>query len=257
MSPAPSLTPIFSTREELEEIRRRLHTYTRLAFVEDSVPGALMEHVLASVRGGKVLKTYDFVDVVGQATQIGWQVKSTKENTPVTWKRAKIPNSRELIDRSDREPEATQELGDAIIRFCNEHGRESLAKYDLSAIGYARLILHSNGYVTYFERELLTRADTEVFRPSDFTWRWSKQKTTRTKEQLSALHGFSRDSGEKWFAWHGRGENQLHFSGEQSWWPAVDDPHAVRFRLSSASEKVDLETLARLFGGLDAERAGR
>lgn len=47
---------------------------------------------------------------------------------------------------------ACQELGDAIIGLCNEHAQHSLTEYDLEEIGYARLILHPNGQVTYFSR---------------------------------------------------------------------------------------------------------
>ena len=46
---------------------------------------------------------------------------------------------------------ARQELGNTIINFCNEHAQRSLADYGLQEIGYARLILHGDGKVTYFE----------------------------------------------------------------------------------------------------------
>ena len=246
---------IFSTTADLQKIRESLHTFTRLPFAGNSIPGAVMEHVLAVIRGASVLNTYDFVDVVNRTDSIGWQVKSTKESTPVTWKRAKIPNSSMMIARSERDKVATQKLGDAIITFCNDHGRESLAKYSLESIGYARLITHRNGTATYFERELITAKNPQIFDPADFTWTWSKQKKTKTKEQLPALHGLHQSSGKKWFAWHGRGENQLHFSGEGSWWPSLNDLHAITFSLSAPSEKVDLAILAKLLAEFDTQTA--
>ena len=214
-----------------------------------------MENVLALVRRGSVLNTYDFVDVIDQTHAIGWQVKSTKDTTPVTWKRAKIPNSAAMISRSKIDEAAIQELGDAIVTFCNDHGRQSLEKYSLESIGYARLIIRRNRTATYFERELITPGHPQIFEASEFTWAWSKQKRTRTKEQLPALHGLHTPSGKKWFAWHGLGENQLHFSGERAWWPSADDPHAITFPLPSPSEKVDLTTLARLLAEFDDRAA--
>jgi len=93
---------IFSSQKQLEEIKRILSKYLRLPFSGDSIPGAVMESVLAQVRSGRRLGTYDFVDVVSSAEECGWQVKSTKAGTPVTWKRAKLPNSNELIEKSER-----------------------------------------------------------------------------------------------------------------------------------------------------------
>jgi len=242
---------IFSTPVELKKIKAIICNYARLPFAVDTVPGLLMEGTLANVRNAEVLKTYDFVDVVQRAEACGWQVKSTKDTTPVTWKRAKIPDSRQLIVKSEKGQTAVQALGDAIIGFCNAHGHESLERYSLEAIGYARLILRGDGTATYFERELITRQKPDLFKATDFTWRWSAQKTTAKKEQLSALHGIHNPSGTKWFAWHGRGENQLHFTGERSWWPAQGDPHAITFTLPSASERIDFEALAKLLAELD------
>lgn len=251
LPPSVTSTSIFSTREALHEISDSLQTYTRLTFAGDAIPGRVAEHVIASVKGGKVLRTYDFVDVICREEQIGWQVKSSIETTPVTWKRAKIPDAQEMIAQSERDQVALQHLGDAILGFCNAHGRESLRKYGLTNVGYARIIIHKNKTATYFERELINTKTPNVFDPADFIWEWSKQKKTRTKEQLSALHGIHRPSGKKWFAWHGRGENQLHFSGEPSWWPQPNDPHAIRFSFSDSSSKVDLPTLARLLDEYD------
>ena len=53
---------IFSTPGQLDEMRQMLVNYVRLPFSSDSIPGALTESALAHVRGGEVLRTYDFVD---------------------------------------------------------------------------------------------------------------------------------------------------------------------------------------------------
>lgn len=105
-------------------------------FTRGTVPGGLFEEVFAAVRTGKVLRTYDFVDVVNVEEGCGWQLKSTREATPVTWKRAKLPEAAALINASMTSPAACQELGDAVIGMCNEHARRSLADYDLRRIGY-------------------------------------------------------------------------------------------------------------------------
>jgi hypothetical protein len=91
---------IFSSLLELEQIERILMSYAKLPMVTDSIPGAVMEAVLGHVRNARVLHTYDFVDVIDNEKGIGWQIKSTKASTPVTWKRAKIPNANALIDAS-------------------------------------------------------------------------------------------------------------------------------------------------------------
>lgn len=209
---------LFSTPEQVEFIKRALVGYMRLPFFSGSIPGAVMESVFSFVRGGKVLNTYDFVDVVGE--KIGWQVKATKAETPVTWKRAKIADAEELISQSYKSKRGLQELGDAIIDFCNNHVSASINDYSLDRIGYVRLVVHQKERrVDYFERQLCTKSDPRVFRKEEFSWRWSTPKKVRKKEQLISLIGTRKDSSEKWFAWHGLGENQLHFSGERVWWP--------------------------------------
>ncbi len=213
------MTNVFSTQEQLEKISRTLIGYLRLPFSGDSIPGALLEDVIGNVRGGTVLNTYDFVDVVNVNDSVGWQVKSTKSSTPVTWKRAKIPNSLELIKAAKRSSSGMKKLGNAIIEFCNDHALESLNTYDLKEIGYARLIVHPTGDLTYFERILCTKKNPKIFSINDFRWNWSTPKKTQKKEQLQALHGIHKPTNTKWFAWHGLGENQLHFNGEEAWWP--------------------------------------
>jgi len=243
--------PVFSSADQLNEISSVLIKYARLPFFVGKIPGAIMEAVLASVRGGEVLQTYDFVDVIKREERVGWQVKSTMHSTPVTWKRAKIPDSDALVEASRRGPTEIQALGDAIINFCNDHALESLRLYDLNEIGYARLILRPDNRVTYFEKSLCTRADPRVFIPEEYEWRWSTPKVTVKKEQLQALHGYHRETNTKCWAWHGLGENQLHFSGEGRWWPADRDHNSVTFTLPNEDMQISLVELVRLLDGLN------
>lgn len=238
---------ILSSPDDLDKVRDILIAYARLPFSDNKkIPGSVMEGVLGTVRDADVLNTYDFVDVVAPERGYGWQVKSTKHDTPVTWKRAKIPGAQELIEQSRQNSAGLQKLGNAIIDFCNQHVRESIERYDLKQIAYARLIVHKEGRATYFERTLCTRESPVIFNPKDFEWRWSAPKNTTKKEQLPALHGTHRLTGEKWWAWHGNGENQLHFNGESSWWPEDEDEHSITFRLPSESEKIPLTELLKL-----------
>jgi hypothetical protein len=242
------MTSLYSSTAQLEQMRDVLVRYARLPFAEDSIPGAVMEGVLAYVRGGNVLKTYDFVDVV-ESGGVGWQVKSTKAATPVTWKRAKIPHSEKLIADSTKSDAGLQALGDAIIDFCNKHVVESINLHKLHTIGYARLIVHSNNTATYFERDLCTKDNPCVFDKEEFLWSWSKEKEAKKKEQLSALHGIHKPSGRKWWAWHGLGENQLHFSGEKNWWPtSKSKSHMINFKLPTKPEKISVEDFVKLLG---------
>ncbi len=245
MSAAPvgftnSLLP--SRPEQLERIALSLLGYLRLPFASDSIPGAFVEAVIASVRGGRVLRTYDFVDVVDERNRIGWQVKSTKEATPVTWKRAKIPNAPQLISASRESEEGLQALGDAIIDFCNEHARASVNLYGLDAIGYTRVIV-TRTQVIYFERELISNRHSDLFNRADFRWQWSVEKNARKKEQLQALHGINVHTNDKWFAWHGLGENQLHFSKERVWWPEPTSPNIVVRPLPTEDAKLTFDVL--------------
>jgi len=243
---------VFSSPEQLSEIRNILANYIRLPFSHDTIPGAIMEAVLAHIHEAKVLNTYDFADVIKTSKKCGWQIKSTKASTPVTWKRAKIPNQLELMKVSEKSKDGLQTLGDAIIKFCNDHAAESLRIYNLDSIGYSRLVIHPNRQVTYFEKLLCTRDNPLIFKGSDFVWRWSVQKNTKKKEQLPALHGFKKSSGKKLWAWHGRGENQLHFSGESEWWPQPDDKHSISFILPSPEEKMSLEGFMDLLSRVES-----
>jgi hypothetical protein len=237
---------VLSSTSELGEIARILRSYVRLPFSSINIPGAVVEGVVAHVRKASVLRTYDFVDVVDRLAGFEWQVKSTLAETPVTWKRAKIPERLELIAASENSDKGLQALGDAIIGFCNRHAEESLRLYDLKAIGYARLVIHKNDEATYFERILCTREHPRIFEPDEFIWRWSMPRRTPKKEQLTALHGMHAPTGKKWFAWHGRGENQLHFNGDRYWWPQRDGDHAITFPLPASSERFTLESFIDL-----------
>lgn len=225
------MSSIFSNKKQLSEISKILISYLKLPFSGDTVPGFILESTISSVRNGTVLKTYDFVDVIDKENRIGWQVKSTKDSTPVTWKRAKIPNSSQLIKESKKSEEGLQALGDSIINFCNDHVVKSFMRYDLEKVGYSRLIVHKNGELTYFEKILCTKESPKVFNEKDFKWEWSVPKEAQKKEQLPALHGIHKKSQKKWFAWHGLGENQLHFSGEKEWWPK-DENNNIKFSFS-------------------------
>lgn len=217
------MSNVFSSSEELKSISNILTGYLKLPFSRDSIPGALMENVLGSVRNGSVLNTYDFVDVVNESKKVGWQVKSTKASTPVTWKRAKIPNAESLIRASKGNAQGLQKLGDSIISFCNDHAKESMDIYKLKELGFARLIVRPNGGITYYEKLLCDVNHPKIFLENEFQWKWSIPKIAKKKEQFPALHGTHKPTGNKWFAWHGLGENQLHFSGEKFWWPDSDE----------------------------------
>ncbi len=240
----PDNNRIYSSPHELEEISVIIKNYMRLPFASKNIPGAVMEGALGHVRKARVLGKYDFVDVVDSKSAVGWQIKSTLAGTPVTWKRAKIADRNELILRSERSPEGLKALGNAIIDFCNKHAHKSMSLHKLDEIGYGRLIIYKDGTAMYFEKLLCSRAKPDLFNPDDFTWKWSTERKTKTKEQLSALHGIHKASGKKWFAWHGRGENQLHFNGEGTWWPSSTDSHAIRFRLPSKDEKLSPKQFA-------------
>ena len=164
--------------------------------------------------------------------------------------RAKIPNQETLIEESRNSAEGLQALGDAIMRYANDHIEESFKLYDLKEMGYARLVIFLTGRVLYFERFLCTRDAPSLFNPADFEWHWSKQKNTVKKEQLPALHTYYKPTNTKWWAWHGLGENQLHFTGETTWWPQEGDPHAITFRLPTPEEKIDVETFIDLLDRL-------
>jgi hypothetical protein len=244
--PQAKTNALFTSAEQKRAIAAALFTYLRLPFAEHTVPGAIMESLLAHVRGGKVLGTYDFVDVVLKAEKLGWQVKSTKSDTPVTWKRAKIPNQQKLISDSKTSTAGRQALGNAIVGFCNAHAKASLEQYGLDAIGYARLIANKDGTITFFEKLLCTRKQPLVFRPVEFVWEWSEGKAGGKKEMLPAFHGRHVTTGKKWFAWHGLGENQLHLTGEVAWWPGKNSTKAIRFPVPAADAKISWEQFGRL-----------
>lgn len=245
-------SPVFSNTEQLAEIADVLRCYMRLPLSPKTIPGAYLEALVGHVHQGEVLDTYDFVDVIHRPNRVGWQVKSTKEDTPVTWKRAKIPNKERLVAASLKSKTGLQALGDAIIAFCNEHAHKSLLDYDLDTIGFSRLILHADNRATYYERILCSRKSPNLFEPSKFIWHWTKQKKTSGKEQKPALHGTHLESGRKWFAAHLLGENQLHFAGESAWWPDTSSPHAITFSLPDSAERLSLSDLTSLLRQRDS-----
>ena len=239
---------VFSSQSEVKEIGAILRCCAQLPIVGSTIPGGIMESVFADVRGAERLATYDFVDVVNREKKTGWQIKSTKAETPVTWKRAKIPNSEKLIretEKPEKQKIACRELGHRIITLCNEHIIASFQRYKLEAIGYVRLIRHPDGSFSYFERNLATKESPILFDPENFDWEWSHPKRTEKKEQLPALRGMHRITGKLWWAWHGRGENQLHFMGERTWWPSKESGRLFKFK--APAQKFRFEDLPRLF----------
>lgn len=235
---------IFSTEEELKELMITLQTYMRLPFVQGSIPGNIMENILAYVRNGEVLNNYDFIDVLDKENKIGWQVKSTISTTPLTWKRAKIENSSSLISQSYDSPDGCQILGNAIIQFCNEHAQHSLSFYDLKEIGYSRLIYFpKDNEIRYLERKLCDRNNPNIFNPKDYIWDWSRPKVTTKKEQLPAFRGTNIHTGIKSWAWHGLGENQLHFTSEKEWWEDKDSK-VIDFKV--LTEKIPLKDFLKM-----------
>ncbi len=183
---------VFSSLEQLLRLADVLSKYIRLPFSTDAIPGAVLEGALAFVRDAEVLKTYDFVDVIKRDSKIGWQVKSTKADTPVTWKRAKIPNQEELMENSFHSEEARQILGNTIIEFCNKHAEVSMKLYDLSEIGYSRLVVFGNGNVLYFERLLCRRDNPQIFNPNDFQWHLVNSEANRKKRAITRLARLSQ-----------------------------------------------------------------
>lgn len=244
---------VYSTKEELEKIANYLIAYMKIPyFQDDSIPGKIMEKIISLVHEADQLPTYDYVDVV-KAGHHGWSIKSTKEDTPLTWKRAKISNKSKLIEASLKSDDGLKVLGDAIIDFCNSHAVESMNKFKLTDICYSRLIVLHDNTAIYFERMLCNKTNPVIFKKEDYKWEWSIQKEAKKKEQLTALHGKNIHTGKKAFAWHGLSENQLHFSGEKDWWPDIEMPtksgdinysadcHAIAFKLDTF--KVDWDKL--------------
>lgn len=242
---------IFSNSEQLARISNILYSYARLPFVGKNIPGAIMESVLATVRDAKVLDTYDFIDVIDRKTNTGWQVKSTLASTPITWKRAKILNSTKLILDSQESFEACQILGNSIIKFCNDHAQQSLDYYNLNEIGYSRLILQPNNRATYFERKLCDKEFPLIFNPNDYYWEWSTPKKTDKKEQLPSFKGIDKKTGFKVWAWHGLGENQLHFSAEKLWWPPIGHINRIDFDMPTDLDKFSLEQFLEMLETLN------
>ena len=234
-----------SNKSQIDSLTNIIQQYLRLPLSDDTIPGSFLEGVLAHVRNGTRLNTYDFVDVISTKEKLGWQVKSTKSTTPVTWKRAKIPNSIELIQESNKSEKGLQELGNAIINFCNEHTEESIKQYQLEEIYYSRLVVFEDGKIKYIERKLCDKYNPIIFRKDDYVWHWSTPKKTVKKKQLPALHGYNKSTNTKAWAWHGLGENQLHFSGESEWWSSKDSL-VIDFNYPKQEDKLSLEDLIKI-----------
>ncbi len=243
------MASLISDVATLKRIAELITRYHQLPFSPaNSIPGSVMEATLGIARGpeAEVLRTYDFVDVIDRKNHFGWQVKSTKLATPVTWKRAKIENAGQKRTDARKSPAAAQEVGNEIIAFCNKHARESLDRYDLNEIGYARLVVNPNNTATYFERPLVTMASLVLFHPENFTWEWSEARTNANKDQQPSLAAYDQKRV-RWFSWYS--ENQLHFNNEKAWWPALGDPNRIDFNLPTT--KIKLEELMGWLESLD------
>lgn len=210
-----------------------------------------MEAVLAYVRGASVRRTYEFIDVLDSINSMAWQVKSTRFDTPLTWKRAKITDSASLIVESENDPYKQQLLGNMIIDFCNRNIMESMQVHNLDTIGYSRLIIHNDCEVEYFERLLCTRSTPYVFDPRQFAWKWGFEHPEGKKERLRSLQGYDVVTGDKWWSWHGRGENQLHFNGERYWWPSNGGQgQSVQFKFPSFTDRMSFDEFNNMFSNI-------
>lgn len=236
---------LFSSSAELEKIRDIVFAFARLPFAKSGIPGAVLETVLAEVRKGKIITKRHFVDVVAEGGDIGWQVKSTSGNSPLTWNRARIADQEDLIAESRAGTAGCQALGNAIIAFCNDHAVKSLAEYNLDEIGLARLHVDDNGDALYFERLLCSRRSPAVFNPADFSWKWA-EKEPGNKRHSGGFHGFNKSTGSKWFSWFGRGAYQLHFPGEAQWRTETSHGHAIRFRIPGAADRLSVDAFLAL-----------
>jgi hypothetical protein len=239
---------IYSDQPTLQRIALLLRRYHRLPFVSSGIiAGTVVENVLEQARSLERLGRYDFVDVVSRELRYGLQVKSSKQTSPLTWQRAKVPNSGELREASKKFESAQQELGTKILDYINSHVAKDLETYKLDEIGYARLVVGRDS-AFYFERRLLDRDHPVLFNPSDFHWRWAEDRKA-TKEQRGSLSAYDR-AGTKWFSWHS--ENQLHFINERVWWPQPGDPTRIDFPLNEP--KIDLATLMRWLDDVEEAR---
>ncbi len=134
-----------SLKSDFLKIAEKIAIYSYLPFSSGRIPGTYAENIIAEHYNGEQLHTYDFVDVVSNSMSVGWQVKSSRYSTPVTWKRAKISDSAQLIFASDKGDQAALErLGKLVLKSCNDHIERSLNDYNLKEIRYARILLKDN-----------------------------------------------------------------------------------------------------------------
>lgn len=237
------MSHIFSNKEELNKLKNCIKGYCKMPMSGNGFPGSVLEDIFAYARGAEKLNTYDFIDVLDSKNKIGWQVKSSKDKTPLTWKRVKLDNASSFINNSIKSSIDCQVLGDLIIDTCNKNALESINKFNLDEVGYSRLILSDDGTLCYFEKILCTKNNPCIFNKEDFEWKWAKSKKGKNKEILSSFQGFNKKTGVKWFSWHGLGENQLHFNGEKEWYKesCINMSH-----FSKTNDKLPMEYLENL-----------
>ena len=247
----------FSTPEQLERIKQTLCSYHMLPFSGTRIPGDVLEGVLAHVRGGDLLGKYDFVDVLQRSEGVGWQVKSTRHRSPLTWMRADFRRRSELVAEADaerdegRKRELVQALGDSVIEYANASIRDSFTKYGLQQVMFCHLVLMPENRAMYYEKLLAVEGEEELFRATDFMLSWREPRPGRANrnadpddpgaaEQLPSLRGRHVPTDQDWFAWYGRKGGQLHFLLEEKiWWPPESGAHRIDFDLPAERFKMD------------------
>lgn len=195
----------------LDDLGRYIKAYQSLPFFDGSVPGKILETLVAFAFQGRVLNTLDFVDVV--SGKVGWQVKSIKAGSDVTWKRVTIANPEFLLELSYEEPAF---LGRYLIDICNDHIFDSFVKYGLEDIRYIKAEIHPSN-VVLVEKSIVTNDSIVAFDHDDFYWHWTEPKHRNNKELLPSFSGFHKETNSKWFSWNGLGDNQFRFTYEKVW----------------------------------------
>lgn len=225
-----------------------LTTYTRIPFIEENaIPGNIMENAVSIARNGTQLPCYGFIDVIND--NIGWQVKSSRKKSPLTWGQVKAPSN--LLQSKD-----AIALGNHLINSINESSIAAMEKFNLETIGYARLIVYPNNHAVYFEKELSNRTNPIIFNPKTYLWSWSNCTRKSNKETKPSLVGINTITGMREFSWHCLSGSQLHFDAEYQWWPKIKIPkseddvifsskhHAISFMLPS--KKISWDAISAL-----------
>ncbi len=256
--------PLLSTRPQLEQIRDTINNYLRLPLFRDyasGIPGYLLEYAVATARGAVILPTKDFVDVVLPSAQLGWQVKSLLEHSPLTWKRVPLKGDKTRLIAGATTSPGLKKLGDAIIQDCNLKARGSLnldfknnlrarnlvgtRKLQLSEIGYSCLMVFPDrNKATYFERLLITTNKPDLFNPEDYVWNSPEMEEKQSADNVSRSAYVGRYiNGRKHFSWHGKtNDHQVHFEGDIDWRNEASEDNKIEFDLPTAQDYIDEKT---------------